>query len=902
MTKPNAVADRATLGEIASHYMSSLWAYLYPSSQPADMPLGWEPGSLKFDLVDGEEPFDVMHWLHIWPPVGIDSPGDPPRLASWNLSRASRGHGLPATIVMVATEFMDRLGEIAQFTKGYRVPMRVTQDGDGIKVVITSMTAEYPSSSQASWSTVNEIVDLGDDKARQSLLDTLIGTLKDNSTGLNDMIGGSASVIPESMTLEQISFLLNNRSSSGDEIAALNQPFELDLVYKARGSVARAPEALSYQVNSRIEVTPVFGPNFTLKLLSTDTCALVTHVGEGEARVLRQTPSANRLPFDAAKPDARYDWTRRRPTRVDEILDRFRETIRVANAASKKLEHTGFRVQLCPRYVPEDEAPARNGEQTKLIQLAAHEKIDLRSNEFSALSAYYNCLDFFERLQRYGVFLDEFVTRAEPELHVHYRYGVTPGPGSDGRTINAQVAYDCKSDEEAPPRIRMNLALAELSRWDRPVQPDGERKWAEPLGIATDTRWILHELGHYLLAARLGRLEFEFCHSAGDAMAAIACDPASRLADPRNGVADSFRGITFPFVFSTRRHDRSPTLGWAWYGELNRSVLENPPQGCDDLKGYLTEQILSTTLFRLYRSLGGDSIDGTAPDTYLRERASFLTLYLLVRGIQSFAQSPTKAEMLELAMEDIGSLQGSVLAMSPAPDAGLSDTWKAGLTHKVVRWAFETQGMFVADVAATHNGPGQPQPIDVYIADRRPEREMINDSWFDYGPGSYCPVSLDWRDAPLWQMDAGITIGNRGTDDAPESTLRLWVGLVSNPEDNWGLDAHIHWFPTLGPVPVDAIGAGASRDFRLDEVAQGALDGLTAEAKELAEATLPANGTGHILILYELSNIFDPANTDPQRNLDVAVENKNDLPETARVLTDLVAGDNNLGLQSFRFL
>lgn len=877
--------------------MERLWAYLYPQEKPADMPPGWDPENLHLGDDKSLQTYDLMHWLDVWPPVGTGNPGSPPRLASWNLSRTSSDHDLPATIVMVATEFLEPLGEIAQFTKGYRVPMRVTRDGDDIKVMITSMTAEYPSPSHASWSTVNEIVDFGGDTARQTALGLLVNALRYNATDIFDKIGGSASVTPASLTLEQFSFSNNIKAGFIDD------SLEIDVTYKARGSIDRTPNELSYVVNCRIEISSSNDPKKFAKfdLLGTETCALVTHVGEGEARVLRQTPPANRLPFDAAKPDAPYDWTRRRPTRVDEILDRFRETIRITNAASKKLEHSGFRIRLCPRYVPEDEAPAKTGEQTKLIHLPAHQQIAPRSNEFSALSAYYNCLDFFDRLQHYGMVPDEFVTRAEPELHVHYRYGVAPGPGKDGRTVNAQVAYDCKKDEEALPRIQMNLALAELSRWDRPIQPDGERKWAEPLGIATDTRWILHELGHYLLAARLGRLEFEFCHSAGDAMAAIACDPASRLADPRNGVAESFRGITYPFVFSTRRHDRSPTLGWAWYGELNRSVLENPPQGCDDLKGYLTEQILSTTLFRLYRALGGDSMNGDAPDTYLRERASFLTLYLLVRGIQSFAQSPTKAEMLELAMEDMGSLQGSVLAMAPAPGVGLSDTWKAGLTHKVVRWAFETQGMFVANVSATRNGPGLPPSVDVYIADRRPGREMLNGSWFDYGPGSYCPVSLDWTEGALWQMSDEITIGNRGTDDAPGSTLRVWVGLVVNAQDDWGLDAHMHWFPTLGPFAVNGIDAGASRAFRLNDAAQGALEAVIAEAQALAETTLPANGTAHIVVLYELSNIFDPANTDPQRNLDVAVENKNDLPDTARALTDLVANDNNLGLRTFRF-
>ena len=50
---------------------------------------------------------------------------------------------------------------------------------------------------------------------------------------------------------------------------------------------------------------------------------------------------------------------------------------------------------------------------------------------------------------------------------------------------------------------------------------------------------------------------------------------------------------SLPFVNIGRRHDRDVAAGWAWAGSQ------------DDTQ-YGSEQILSTLLFRVYRSTGGD--------------------------------------------------------------------------------------------------------------------------------------------------------------------------------------------------------------------------------------------------------------------------------------------------------
>ena len=875
---------REELGTIASNYLRKLEAYLREHGKSLDLPTGWDG-----DLVKGEDgqrqAADLMHWLDVWPPVGDCEVDRVPGIASWNLSRDPR-NALPATIIMVATEVLDADSALAGYSFGLRVPMLVEPTAAGSRVLIRSMTAEYPPRSRKSWSSVSATAVFPEDKSRKDVLGALIGGLTDGCPDIVERIGASASVVPGSIHIEEVRFVPNTG------VNLVEEPLILETVSKARGAIERVPGPLSYRVVNRIAAR--YDPqtnSFDLKLLGTETCPLTTDVGAGEARVFTQTPPASILPGDPAHPDAPYDWRLHRPTREDEILDRFREIFSFGGI-DKSLRSTGFNVRLCPEFVPADEHQPQNATRTKTVRLPANNEIPPRRDAFSALSAYVHCSDFFSRLAPFGIDPATFVVRAETDIQIFYRHGMTSGPGKDGNTVNAQVAFDCEEAASSTPPIRMNLALAELSRWDRPLHSDGERTWAEPLGIAADKRWILHEFGHYLLAARIGKLEFDFAHSAGDGIAAIACDPGSRLADTRNGVAGTFRGITYPFVFSTRRHDRSPTLGWAWYGELNRSVIEAPPRACDIKKGYLTEQILSSTLFRLYRSLGGDTMAGEAPDPYLRQRASFLTLYLLIQAINGFGQSPSRAEMLELGMEEAGRDMAGVLEMAPQKSFAVAppqpDQWKGGLIHKVVRWAFETQGMFVQDPEKTHNGMGPARDVDVYVQDRRPLSEVVNGSRFAYGPGSYCPVSLDWNHAALWQMPGEIVFGNRGSAAANACHLRGWIGVVNDPDLECGLVSQISWLAKFLDIDISPIAAGEARSFQSDEM-----------DAEVESARSQADSGAVLLVLLELTCPDDRANTDPLQEFAVRVgADLAVLPLTPRALTDLVANDNNLGLQA----
>ncbi len=876
------------LGQIASNYLKELRDFLKDPDRSLDFPPGWTDS-----FVPDETSVDLIQWREVWPPVGASNPSNPPHLASWNLSR-NQNQQLPATIIMVAAELPDTVSDVGGTRFGVRVPMLVekaTTDplDDTVTVTIRSMTAEYPTVGELSWSTLGTIRGFSENAERLRTQEALIAQLTGETGTLFDQIGSAVLVLPKSLRLENFASSTDRHAFDDDKSVIIHA------TYKARGALDRFPHPLSYQVVSTIKLDTTQPSRTPFELLKTEVSSLVTHVGLGEALVFPQTPPGSIKPADPLHPDRPYDWALRRPTRTDEILDRFREI--AVFEQDLTLGNQGFNVRLCPQYVPEDKKQLQNADKTKVVHLPANNKLPPRRNTFSALSAYFNSKDFFQLLADFGIQPPTFVVRAKTDLQIFYRYGITPGPGRDGKTVNAQVAFDC-SETGAPerPAIRMNLALAEMSRWDRPLHADGKRTWAEPLGIAMDTRWMLHEFGHYLLAARIGKLEFDFAHSPGDAMAAIGCDPTSRLADRRNNVAESFRGITYPFVFSTRRHDRSPTLGWAWYGGLNRSIIDAPPTACDQTKGYLTEQILSSTLFRLYRALGGDTMAGNAPDTYVRERASFLTLFLLIRAIQGMAQSPSKAEMLELGLEDAGLLQAGSLSMVSHPldnaaPALPADGWKGGLTHKTVRWAFETQGMFVPDGAQTVNGPGKPPAVDVYVQDQRPAFEMINGNRFSYGPGSYCPVSLDWSAGALWQARWPLTFGNRGPHQAKSCKLRVWVGIVgSAPADQWELAAQIDWTKVFSKN-IPTLAANQSQRFT-----DPALDAAIAAAQGQA----PALAAPMMLVLYELTCPNDRANTDPDATLGVKVVAAGDLPRTPRALTDLVANDNNLGLRVVR--
>jgi len=190
--------------------------------------------------------------------------------------------------------------------------------------------------------------------------------------------------------------------------------------------------------------------------------------------------------------------------------------------------------------------------------------------------------------------------------------------------------------------------------------------------------------GHGVLFDHINRGSFQFCHSAGDALSAIRHDPDSHAPD---------RGRYAPWnPINLRRVDRELADGWGWGGP-------------HDDRNYGTEEIMSSTLFRAYRAIGGDS-----PDLSRRQFASGMMQWLILQTIGKFTEAANPLNAQEFAE-----------AMIWADE----DNWTIGGADgpcygKVVRWAFEKQGLYAA----------QPPDVDVYIDDgRHGEYTYLTVSW-----------------------------------------------------------------------------------------------------------------------------------------------------------------------------
>jgi hypothetical protein len=512
-----------------------------------------------------------------------------------------------------------------------------------------------------------------------------------------------------------------------------------------------------------------------------------------------------------------------------------------------------------------------------------------RMNPFAALSAYWHGRELFDTMRGYGLDPAEYFRLATFPLLLRYRATITPGPGKDGKTVNAQVDYDPPGsdlwDPTQPRPVQVRFALADLKR-------SASRR--EPLGLATDPRWSWHEYSHVLLAASTGALELRFAHSAGDALAAIRWDPVSELVseppavppqfpplpdDPERPPHPRVRMATFPWVYLNRRHDRSVYAGWSWCGTYHRPLRFGSGGGLRRRKGYQSEQILSTSLFRLYRALGGDTVDNLGePDQAARRFASDYTVYLIMRamawlGPLSGVPAETPDQFVSALIDaDVGTT--SALWAGPAPLGRVG-----GCAHKVVRWAFEAQGLYASpDPTAIVDAPGKPPDIDVFIDNGRPDSEGSQPR------GGYMPVSLDWSVLPnpsRWHAtghgvvidSTGVTVrvGNRGQLPATGVVVRvshspLW--LPSDPPPAWDSAA---WTPLGSPSATTTVPPGG-------EVTFGPFTGFPTPA-------------GRYLILAEATCPGDLANTDSTTPL---------LPLPCSVqptpIVDLVAGDNNLGL------
>jgi hypothetical protein len=409
-----------------------------------------------------------------------------------------------------------------------------------------------------------------------------------------------------------------------------------------------------------------------------------------------------------------------------------------------------------------------------------------RTDTQSAVNAYFHFHELILRMTRYGLSLPGFFKFVTRPVQVTYRGGVLPGSG-DGKTVNAQVRWRIRPTPTTSPGIGpldISLAMADLALNARKA----------PLGIACDPRWLWHEFGHMLLAAATGSLELPFAHSVGDAISAIEHDPGSALATPAK-----WRGLTFPWVtIPGRRHDREAKDGWSWSGTFNGRERDFAPNAASSHRGYWTEQLLSSSLFRMYRALGGDACvvnaGAVVPDWATRRIAADHAIFLIIRAIEVLGSSTgTSAATPELFVKAIMDADAGASTIAPPPTVSAATPPRlGGFAQKVSRWAFEMQGGFPTPfMRFPHNGPGAPPQVDIYIDSGSPTSRR----------GGYAPlrfVNGDWHTRPseLWIRHAAIgpavnqppkrnkdnfvfvRVRNRGSVDAGGVTVAMYVAKL----------------------------------------------------------------------------------------------------------------------------
>jgi hypothetical protein len=525
-------------------------------------------------------------------------------------------------------------------------------------------------------------------------------------------------------------------------------------------------------------------------------------------------------------------FTRLQPSRSWTVLDPERINVQLGNLPPG----SGGMVQLVdPDPNPDFRVmnsylvePASSEGAIKEVPPSVHDHV--RTNTFAAVNAFYHTKQLFDRMRYYGLSPASYFKFVTRPIDVRYRAGILPGAG-DGRIVNAQVRWTLRPDSIPKGTIEVRFALGDLE----------SAVGRSPLGVASDPRWCWHEYCHVLLTAAVGDLELRFAHSAGDAIAAILCDPRSRLAHdlPGTGVAinSPWRGVTFPWVFIPRRHDRDVQAGWGWTGPLNRREVYFAVPGLSDKRGYWVEQILSSSLFRLYRAIGGDSQTLNNPQPSIPERAADYSVYLIMRTIESIGAAAATPCTSAQAFVDAMVKVDTATATAPGPGG-----YVGGTVQKVIRWAFERQGLYGMPVAASVvSGPDEFATVDLHIEDLRPKPD-----------GPYSPVDLlgqAWHADPgalwvknpflWWGRRVFVRVRNRGVASAPNTRVDVWCAPINAgvippyPDPTWqwlGSDTHdvparhnqhpgartfgpFAWMPPAGPRPQEyAILAAASCD------------------------------------------------------------------------------------------
>ncbi|MBS1777373.1 MAG: hypothetical protein JSS64_13950 [Bacteroidetes bacterium] len=341
---------------------------------------------------------------------------------------------------------------------------------------------------------------------------------------------------------------------------------------------------------------------------------------------------------------------------------------------------------------------------------------NVRTENFGAVNCYYQVDRFLDFIVSLGIQLKP--TAQDPTAMLPN----TPLPiRVDHRAFessqNTPIGGGCVGN--IGNTLALGIAFAKITLSTPPSPPLDEYYSA-----ATSYQIMLHELSHVLLLDHLHTPGFTgFSHSFGDSLAAILNDINSVYAPPSTS---SDRFVTFPWEDTNsgqqgkynRRHDRDTQMsnGWYWGGSQDTGSIS-----------YNSEQLLSTTLFKAYRALGGDDTNPLR-----REFAARMICAVILKTVRNYAATSSY-----------------VFFVSSPPDAGsfcadlrYRDTYfvanelpiqvdgvRMGTSHKVITWAFEKLAAFNLPSPTPPNPPAPPT-YDIYIDDgRNGEYNYITNFW-----------------------------------------------------------------------------------------------------------------------------------------------------------------------------
>jgi hypothetical protein len=218
-----------------------------------------------------------------------------------------------------------------------------------------------------------------------------------------------------------------------------------------------------------------------------------------------------------------------------------------------------------------------------------------------------------------------------------------------------------------------------------------------------------------------------------------------------------------------------------------------------------------------------------------------------------------------------GSVDHFVSALIDA-DVGTSSLQNrvGGTAHKVIRWAFQQQGIYNVPGEIV-SGVGEPEPVDIYV------RGTLD--------GGYAGVPAEY-DIAVVEPEANkptkvtVEIANRGTKDARDVKVTLWVSARDSQEPDW---------KSPGDNPADDSDTKGTRWKRLNDVDRHIprrnADGTSAVTTVSFDWT--PGPAGRYVLFAVVTCDDDRAITDSSTSLPCALR--------GAPVHQLAAGDNNLG-------